>query len=74
MSNLNGDEKYEYLKHKIQSNDILNSNDLLSLVFLPIMSSTKDKNERILESIILAKQIKKQPKSNEFPSFIICFC
>ncbi|MBV4438624.1 DUF4351 domain-containing protein [Clostridium tyrobutyricum] len=58
MSNLNGDEKYEYLKHKIQSNDILNSNDLLSLVFLPIMSSTKDKNERILESIRLAKQIK----------------
>lgn len=58
MSNLDGDAKYEYLKQKIQSNDILNSNDLLSLVFLPIMSSTKDKNERILESIRLAKQIK----------------
>ncbi|PRR86665.1 DUF4351 domain-containing protein [Clostridium luticellarii] len=58
MNDLNGDVKYEYLKHKIQAGDILNSDDLLSLVFLPIMNSTEDKNERILESIKLAKEIK----------------
>lgn len=58
MSNLDGDVKYKYLEHKIKSNDTLNSNDLLSLVFLPIMNSTKDRNDRILESIKLARQIK----------------
>lgn len=71
MNSLDGGAKYEYLKHKIQGGDILNSNDLLSLVFLPIMGNTKDKNERILESIKLAKEIKN--RQNQMNSLALLY-
>lgn len=58
MKSLDGDKKYNYLKNKIGRNEALSRQDLLSLVFLPIMNSKIDKNERILESIRLAKEIK----------------
>ncbi|MBP2034201.1 nitrate reductase alpha subunit [Clostridium algifaecis] len=71
MGSINGDKKYEYLKQKIKNDKILSNEDLLLLVFLPIMDSAKDKNERIIESIKLAKEIKN--KENQMNSLALLY-
>ncbi|GFZ30070.1 hypothetical protein CSC2_05960 [Clostridium zeae] len=57
MKNLNGDEKFEILKNKIKNNKKLTSYDILTLSFLPLMSSKVSKSERTLEGIELANSI-----------------
>ncbi|QAA33536.1 DUF4351 domain-containing protein [Clostridium manihotivorum] len=57
MKNLNGDEKLEMLKNKIRNNEKLTSDDILTLSFIPLMSSKLSKSERTLEGIELANSI-----------------
>ncbi|MBK1809490.1 DUF4351 domain-containing protein [Clostridium sp. YIM B02505] len=57
MKNLNGDEKLEMLKNKIRNNEKLTSEDILTLSFIPLMSSKLSKSERTLEGIELANSI-----------------
>ncbi|GKU24374.1 hypothetical protein CFOLD11_12000 [Clostridium folliculivorans] len=57
MKNLNGDEKLEMLKNKIRNNEKLTSDDILTLSFIPLMSSRISKSERTLEGIELANSI-----------------
>ncbi|GFZ30087.1 hypothetical protein CSC2_06130 [Clostridium zeae] len=57
MKNLNGDEKLEMLKNKIRNNEKLTSDDILTLSFIPLMSSKISKSERTLEGIELANSI-----------------
>lgn len=71
MDKINGDEQYEHLKNKIKQGEVLTRLDLLALVFLPIMHSEKDKNERIIESIKLAKEIK--DKENQMNSLALLY-
>lgn len=71
MDKINGDEQYEHLKNKIKQGEVLTRQDLLALVFLPIMHSEKDKNERIIESIKLAKEIK--DKENQMNSLALLY-
>lgn len=71
MDKINGDEQYEHLKIKIKQGEVLTRLDLLALVFLPIMHSEKDKNERIIESIKLAKEIK--DKENQMNSLALLY-
>ncbi|KYH34832.1 hypothetical protein CLTEP_11470 [Clostridium tepidiprofundi DSM 19306] len=71
MDRIDGDEQYEHLKNKIDQGEALTRLDLLALVFLPIMHSEKDKNERIIESIKLAKEIK--DKENQMNSLALLY-
>jgi hypothetical protein len=57
MKNLDGDEKLEMLKNKIRNNEKLTSEDILTLSFIPLMSSKLSKSERTLEGIELANSI-----------------
>lgn len=62
MKNLDGDEKLEYLKNKINNGESLTDEDILNLSFIPLMKTKISKSERALESIELANKI---PESNE---------
>lgn len=62
MKNLNGDEKLEYLREKISKGEKLTGEDILTLTFLPLMRSKKNKSDVTIESIELADRI---PESNE---------
>lgn len=58
MKNINGDEKLEYLNKKITANEKITDNDILTLTFLPLMSSKESKSSRALKSLDLAENIK----------------
>jgi hypothetical protein len=58
MKRLNSDEKYKYLKRKIENNEPLTEEDILNLTFLPLMSGSDSKTERAIKGIELAENIK----------------
>lgn len=62
MKNLNGDEKLEYLRSKINKGEHFTAEDILTLSFIPLMSGKESRSSRALESIELAD---KMPESNE---------
>ncbi|GKU24278.1 DUF4351 domain-containing protein [Clostridium folliculivorans] len=57
MKNLNGDEKLQMLKNKIRNKEKLDSEDILTLSFIPLMKSKISKSQRSLEGIELANSI-----------------
>ena len=57
MNKLDGDEKYNKLKEKIESNENLTDEDILSLTFIPLMNGKLTKTDRTIKSIELASQI-----------------
>lgn len=57
MSNLDGDKTYEELKTKIESGIPLTKQDLMCIVFLPMMKNSVDKSTRIEHSALLASKI-----------------
>ena len=57
MSGLDGDEKYNYLKDKIENNKELSDDEILSLTFIPLMRGKLTRAERTLKSIELADRI-----------------
>jgi len=71
MGNLDGEEKYIILKNKINNNVELTKQDLLTLVFLPIMNNKSSKTERILDSLELANKIK--DKENQMNSLALLY-
>lgn len=62
MKNLNGDEKLEYLRNKINRGEHFTAEDILTLSFIPLMSGKESRSRRALESIELAEKIS---ESNE---------
>lgn len=58
MSNLDGDASYENLKEKIDKNETLTKEEILSLTFIPLMSSRENKSKQTIKSIELAEQMK----------------
>ncbi|MGH4120949.1 hypothetical protein [Clostridium sp.] len=52
MSNIDGDEKYNYLKNKIHNNEELTNEELLSLTFIPLMKGKLTRSERTIRSIV----------------------
>ncbi|MBC2582291.1 DUF4351 domain-containing protein [Clostridium sp. DJ247] len=57
MSSINGDEKYDVLKGKIENNEELTDEEILSLTFIPLMKGKLTRAERTLKSIQLADKI-----------------
>lgn len=62
MRNLNGDEKLEYLRDKINRGEHFTAEDILTLSFIPLMRGKESRSKRALDSIELADKI---PESNE---------
>lgn len=65
MSNLDGDEKYQYLENKIESNEELTKEDVVVLTFIPLMKSKRKREEMTLSSIELAEQISDEKRKLE---------
>ena len=57
MSTLDGDKTYVEMKAKIDAGESLTKQDLMSVVFLPMMKSDDDKMTRFEQAILLSKSI-----------------
>lgn len=57
MSNLDGDSKLKNIEYKVQNNIQLTEQDIMTLSFIPLMTSKKGKSNITLESIEVAKNI-----------------
>lgn len=62
MNSINGDEKYDILKDKIENNEELTDEEILSLTFIPLMKGKLTRTERTLKSIELADKIESGEK------------
>ena len=58
MKDINGDSTFEKLKEKVERGERLKDIEILNLTFVPLMSSTKSKSDRAIDSIKLANKIK----------------
>lgn len=58
MKNYDGDKIYAEIDTKIKSDEKLNDEDLMNLILLPLMSSSKDNHEVIRDTIEIAKKVK----------------
>ena len=57
MSTLDGDKAYADLKSKVNAGDILTNQDLMSIVFLPMMKNSVEKTERFEQCVALSNEI-----------------
>lgn len=57
MKNIDGDEKLQYLKSKIERNEQLTGEDIVNLSFIPLMRGKDSRSKRTLDSIELAGKI-----------------
>jgi hypothetical protein len=64
MKNFNGDEKLQTIEYKVNNNIELTQQDIMTLSFIPLMSSKKSKSEITLESIEIAKNIQDNDDKN----------
>jgi predicted transposase/invertase (TIGR01784 family) len=58
MKDYDGDAEYKKLHQKITAEEILDEEDLMKLVFLPLMKSRKKIEERAVQSLELARRLK----------------
>lgn len=64
MKNLDGDNKLNNIKNKVNNNIELTEQDIMTLSFIPLMNSKKSKSEITLESIEVANEIKTYKDKN----------
>jgi hypothetical protein len=57
MSSLDGDKIYADIKTKVAAGEPLTKQDLMSIVFLPMMKNSVDKATRFEHAITLSKEI-----------------
>ena len=57
MSTLDGDKTYLDIQTKIDAGEPLVKQDLMSIVFLPLMKNSVDKNTRLVQAIMLSKAL-----------------
>jgi len=57
MSTLDGDKTYSDIKAKVDSGETLTKQDLMSIVFLPMMKNSVDKTTRFEQAITLSKEV-----------------
>ncbi len=57
MSELDGDEKLEYLARKINCAEHLSNQDILALTLIPLMRGKETRSDRTIKSIKLAEKI-----------------
>ncbi len=64
MSNFDGDSKLNNIKHKVDNNIELTEQDIMTLSFIPLMTTKKSKSDITLESIELAQNIHSNKEKN----------
>lgn len=64
MSSFDGDSKLKNIKDKVDNNIELTEQDIMTLSFIPLMSTEKSKSEITLESIEIAKNIHNNKEKN----------
>lgn len=64
MSSFDGDSKLQNIKYKVENSVELTEQDIMTLSFIPLMSSEKSKSEIALESIEVAKNINNNKEKN----------
>jgi len=64
MSSFDGDVKLQNIKDKVDNNIELTEQDIITLSFIPLMSSEKSKSQITLESIEIAKNINDNKEKN----------
>lgn len=64
MSSFDGDSKLQNIKYKVDNNIELTEQDIMTLSFIPLMSSEKSKSQITLESIEVAKNINNNNEKN----------
>lgn len=64
MSSFDGDAKLQNIGYKVENNIELTEQDIMTLSFIPLMSSKKSKSEITLESIEMAKNINNNKEKN----------
>jgi hypothetical protein len=62
MVKLDGDDSYSNIKAKVEAGDPLTKQDLMSIVFLPLMTNSVDKGTRLEQAIHLSMDV---PDKNE---------
>jgi len=65
MKSFDGDKRLANIKKKVDNNIELTEQDIMSLSFIPLMSSEKSKSEITLESIEIANNIKLDSEKNK---------
>ncbi|MDR1687406.1 MAG: hypothetical protein LBS21_02185 [Clostridiales bacterium] len=70
MVKLNGDKAHEEIKAKIDAGAELTKQDLMSIVFLPMMKSEFDKVKSLERSILLSKEIKTETMQAQIQAMI----
>ena len=58
MKDYDGDEEYKRLRKKIETEDLLDDEYLMKLVFLPLMKSKEKIEEKAVQSLELARRLK----------------
>ncbi|MDR0221863.1 MAG: hypothetical protein LBI54_10740 [Lachnospiraceae bacterium] len=58
LAKLDGDARYDELRKKVEAGRKLAKQDLMSIVFLPLMKNSIDKDERFEQAIYLSREIK----------------
>lgn len=66
LKGMNGDKEYLRIKIKLEQGEALEQTDLLKLIFLPLMKSTKSEAEMAVQAAELAKAT-----NNQYTSFVI---
>jgi predicted transposase/invertase (TIGR01784 family) len=64
MSNFDGDSKLKDIKQKVENNIELTDQDIMTLSFIPLMTSKKSKSDITLESIELAQNMHNNKEKN----------
>jgi hypothetical protein len=74
MYMLDGDNKFEVLKSKIERQEHLTREDILTMAFIPLMKSSEDKNKRAIQAVELFKKAEPVPLNeyNENKEMELC--
>ncbi|MEG0306457.1 MAG: DUF4351 domain-containing protein [Clostridium sp.] len=65
MKNLDGDSKLDELNYKVKNNMEFTEQDIMTLSFIPLMSSVKSKSDITLDSIEVANKIQDYSDKNK---------
>jgi len=70
MVKLNGDETYDRIKAKVDAREQLNKQDLMSIVFLPLMKNSVNKETRFAQAVALSKEIESKEEQLQIQAMI----
>ena len=70
MSSLDGDKTYADIKAKVDAGVVLTKQDLMSIVFLPMMKSSTDKVSQFEQAITLSKEVKDEAGQNQVQAML----